>query len=530
MDYRKGQPSVDLTGAWSFAFRDGDVPAQYPTVAALARAGCRAYPCTVPGNLELDLQAVGLLPELFEGMNMLAARDLEHRHVWYWREFDATPDPTRHSELVFEGLDCYADVYLNGILLGSTDNMLIEQVLDVDGVLRAHNELLVHICPAYDAAKQYPYSASDWALAFNYESLYVRKAPHMYGWDIMPRALSAGIWRPVTLRSRPLERLEEVYLQTLEAAPGRATAQLGLYFKARTAGDSRAVYELALTGVCGTARFEQRRRLMFDVGQLSVEVADPQLWWPAGRGPQNLYDVTVQLLKDGVELDRMSLRHGIRTVALERTSITGPNGEGEFCFVCNGERLFVKGSNWVPVDAFHSRDRQRIPQIVALAEELGINMFRCWGGNVYEDDLFFDLCDEKGILVWQDFAMACAVYPQDDAFGRRLAAEARAVAKRLRQHASLALWAGDNECDQFWSRHRVKVDPNTNILTRRVLPDVLRIEDPQRPYLPSSPYIDSAAFKAGERYLPEFHLWGPRDYYKSDYYRQSLCHFVSEIG
>ncbi len=530
MNYRKRQSAIVLDGLWSFAIHDGPLPTECATSAAVLEAGLSAWPCTVPGNLELDLQAVGLLPEPFYGMNIVELRDLEHTHVWYWRTFAADPDAAGEAELVFEGLDCYADVYLNGELLGACDNMLVEQVLLVGGRLRAQNELLVHIRPALDEAQRYPYTASSWALSFNYESLHVRKAPHMYGWDIMPRALSAGLWRPVRLRYRPLERLEEVYLRTLSLRPDLNSAQVQFYYRACTAGAKGDVYEIALDAECGDALFAHRQRMAFDVGQVQLNVEQPAVWWPAGRGAQNLYDVLVRVLKNGVEIDQLTLRFGIRTIKLERTSITGPEGEGEFCFYCNGERLFIKGSNWVPVDVFHSRDVARIPRILDMAEDLGINMLRCWGGNVYENDLFFDLCDQKGILVWQDFAMACAIYPQDEAFCERLADEARRVVRRLRQHACLALWAGDNECDQFWGRLGAESDPNRNVLTRQVLPEVLRLEDPERAYLPSSPYIDSVAFKAGQRYLPEFHLWGPRDYYKSDYYRQSLCHFVSEIG
>jgi beta-mannosidase len=239
----------------------------------------------------------------------------------------------------------------------------------------------------------------------------------------------------------------------------------------------------------------------------------------------------VRLWKNGVEIDSAQFRHGVRTVELERTSITGPKGEGEFCFRVNGEKIFIKGSNHVPADAYHSRDVERIPRIIDLAVECGCNMLRCWGGNVYENDLFYDLCDEKGLLIWQDFGMGCAVYPQDEEFQRALAHEAGIVVRRLRGHACIALWAGDNECDLVPSWFGdTSYNPNTNLLTRVVLPRVLQAEDPKRAFLPSSPYMDEVAFRAGQTFLPEEHLWGPRDYFRSDYYKNSLCHFASEIG
>jgi len=196
----------------------------------------------------------------------------------------------------------------------------------------------------------------------------------------------------------------------------------------------------------------------------------------------------------------------------------------------NGEKIFAKGTNWVPADAFHSRDKERIPLILEMASDLNCNIIRCWGGNLYEDDIFYDICDREGILIWQDFAMACAIYPQDMDFQSRLSKEASSTIKRLRQHPCLALWAGDNECDQAYSWFGFDTNPNTNVLTRGVLPEAVRQHDPFRSYLPSSPYVDPTSYGKGDDYLPENHLWGIRDYFKSDYYAKFTCLFASEMG
>jgi len=257
----------------------------------------------------------------------------------------------------------------------------------------------------------------------------------------------------------------------------------------------------------------------------------PKLWYTNNRGDANLYNVTLSLLKNLFEIDRCEFTHGIRTVELKRTSVTTSLGEGEFVFIVNDEKVFIKGSNHVPADAFHSRDKERLPRIMELADDLNINMIRCWGGNVYEDKLFYDECDRRGMLVWQDFTMACAIYPQDEGFQNIIKCEAEKVVKRLRQHPCIALWAGDNECDQLsrmWLRN--KIDPNDNVLTRKILPEVIRIHDGSRPYIASSPFVDEIAVDHDDAYHTEYHLWGPRDYYKSLFYINSLCHFVSEIG
>ncbi|MHB1357225.1 MAG: glycoside hydrolase family 2 protein [Anaerolineae bacterium] len=532
MDLTKHRQVLSLDGEWKLAFTQQEPVEKYSTWSEITAAGMETIPARVPGNLELDLQAAGKLPEPFHGMNMTLLQPLERAHVWYGRTFKAPAEVDENTDIVFSGLDCLADIFLNGELIGTSDNMLIEKTVKTIGFLRpgANNEILVHIRPALEEARRYDYPAGLHAGTASFESLYIRKAPHVYGWDIMPRALSAGLWRSVSLRTCPQEYIEQVYLETQSLSADHSSAQMMLHYQTHILGKPGDIYELLLEGTCGTSCFSCRKRALFDAGNERFRVAQPALWWSKGRGEQALYNCRVTLLRNGEALDTVTFTTGIRTVELERTSITDEQGSGEFCFRVNGEKVFIHGSNWVPVDAFHSRDKARIPQIIAMANELNINMFRCWGGNVYEDDLFYELCDQHGILVWQDFAMACAVYPQDADFCDRLEEEARVVVRRLRMHPSLAVWAGDNECDASYSWAGRKRDPNHNVLTREVLPGVLRDEDPTRPYIPSSPYIDKVAFKAGEVYLPEQHLWGPRDYFKSSYYKTALCHFASEIG
>ncbi|MCE5218834.1 glycoside hydrolase family 2 [bacterium] len=528
MRFRREQPEVDLCGEWSFAYVEGEPQGQYRCQEELQAAGLQELRAQVPGNFELDLQANGIIEEPFYGMNMAKLFRYETAHVWYWRRFKASEVEGMDAELVFEGVDCFAEIYLNGELIGECDNMLVEHVFPVGGKLKEDNEVFVHLRPALEEARKYDYPPHLRALGSNYDSLYVRKAPHMYGWDIMPRAISAGLWRPVRLQLRPVERLERVYLQTQSVSTAHSSADLLLCYDAKTIGKPEDVYEIALQGVCGDSEFQARSRMLFQAGRMHAHVSKAKLWWPAGRGEANLYTVTATMYKNGVQIDQMQFEHGLRKVALDRTSTTDELGRGEFCFRVNGEKLFAKGSNWVPADAYHSRDAQRIPQMLEMAEDLRCNMIRCWGGNVYEDDLFYEICDRKGILIWQDFALACTLYPQDAEFQKRLEQEARKVVQRLRQHPCIALWSGDNECDAFYKG--LGIDPNTNVLTRKVLPQVVAEEDGTRPYLGSSPYIDEEAVKQPSEYLSENHLWGPRDYYKSNFYTRSLCHFASEMG
>lgn len=525
--------TLSLDGRWELAFAP-DTQVQgwnaLPVSGAdLHRLSVSTVAATVPGNVELDLQRAGLIEDPYFGENILKAAQREIDHYWYVKEFDLPADDAPF-QLVLEGIDTFADLYIDGEKLGETDNMLIPHRFSLPPLSPGKHELFIHIRPTALEARRYPSTPADGANRYNLASLRVRKAPHMFGWDIFPRLLSAGLWRSVRLETLPENRIEETYVYTQKLAEN-GDAAMCLYYRHALAEADIGRYSLRIEGACGDSRFSAEDRLWFNAGSLRFTIPSAALWWVRERGAQNLYSATVTLLLDGQPVSEKKLRFGVRTVHLDYAPMT-KSSAGEFCFVLNGERVFVRGTNWVPADALHSRDRERIPRMLALAEEMHCNTLRIWGGSVYEDDAFFDLCDEKGFLVWQDFAMGCAAYPQDDEFAGRLEQEVRTVVKSLRQHPSLFLWAGDNECDVaaydgWWGNPS---DPQKNRLTREIIPRVLQAEDPRRPYLPSSPFVDPACLEDGGISLVENHLWGPRDYYKGEYYADAPAKFASETG
>ena len=481
----------------------------------------------VPGNVELDLVRAGELPDPFFGDNIQRLQPYELYEWWYQREFDAPPLRVgQRAELVFDGADCIATYWVNGIEIGRSANALIEHRFDVQTALRpgATNTLTVRLGSPVLEALRHPYDPSLETWGFGEDRLWVRKAAHSYGWDIMPRALSAGLWRGVELWVHDESEIDDLYVFTQALTPERAT--MGLYIEVTTAPERLLGLRVRVQGRCGASSFDICSPLRFKASTLSFEVPDPELWWPAGYGEAALYEATVQLLWQDEVISERTTTFGIRTVTLERTDVTSREDPGEFLFRVNDTPILCKGTNWVPVDAFHSRDAQRLPDILAMTVNLGCNIIRCWGGNVYEDHDFYDLCDRHGILVWQDFAMACGRYPQTQEFRSAIRDEAVVVIRKLRGHPSLALWCGDNECDMLYP------DPENNRITRDTLPGAVFQADPFRPYLPSSPYISPAAASHAERdrTSPEQHLWGPRDYYKSEFYTQHIAHFVSEIG
>lgn len=321
-----------------------------------------------------------------------------------------------------------------------------------------------------------------------------------------------------------------MYLATIQASEKKS--QLNLSWNFVSDLSSLIGYEAKITLQCRNRRYEKSFPLYFTTGNFVFEMPDVYLWNPAGSGDPDLYHVTLELIREKKTVDTRCWKTGIRTVELQYTEPDETKKNGEFIFIVNGKKLFIKGSNWVPANALHGEKRERILQSLQLFTELGCNMIRCWGGNVYEDDIFFDYCDEHGLLVWQDFMFACETAPQDSCFLEAVRKEAEAVICRLRNHASLALWCGDNECDQpfFHSTLHQKLMPSMNRITREILPRTVALFDGIRDYLPSSPYLSDRLKQQKNMYgSPEQHLWGLRDY-KADFYKNNCAVFASEIG
>ncbi|HZO99760.1 MAG TPA: glycoside hydrolase family 2 TIM barrel-domain containing protein [Terriglobia bacterium] len=523
---------ISLDGKWRLYYFPQD-KFQISQPDQLKSQGVSWIEATVPGNVELDLSRKGELPEdLFFAENLRKLKPYELYEWWYQREF---PSPGgiagRRVELRFHGVDCFATYWLNGTELGVTSDALIEQSFDVTGKLKTAgpNVLTVRLkSPIIEAAhRRYDPAYTVNAGPTNQEAIWVRKPAHSYGWDIMPRAVSAGLWRPVELIIHSPNEITDMYFTTFLLDTGRATLSVSYELSTDLALLSRL--RLKVEGRCGDSTFSRVHQVEFTAGRFQIEVKNPRLWWPRGYGIPSLYHVTTQLLDGDKVLASRRDTVGIRKVELIRTETTSIEKPGQFLFKVNGVPILIKGSNWVPADAFHSRDAGRYEKILALFIDLGCNFLRSWGGNVYEDHAFFDICDRNGIMVWQDFAMACAIYPQTPEFLEVMRQEAVAVVRKLRNHPSLALWSGDNEVDQTY--YFSGLDPAHNKITREVLPQVVFQCDPYRPYLPSSPYISPEVIATRQlKLMPEDHLWGPRDYFKSPFYTQHTAHFVSEIG
>ncbi len=498
-------------------------------------------PAEVPGCVQLDLSKNGHLPEnLYMGMNILENEKYEDYEWWYETTFTA-PDEKENVYLVFEGVDCLAEYFLNGKKIGESDNMFITHEFKIDEFLVAgENTLTVHLSSVTVAAEDKDYTLKVLNNPQNLESRHIRKTPHCYGWDIMPRAVTAGLWREVRLEVRDEIYFTQTFFKTVEfpfdftqtAMKLTIAPKCKFFYTLDCKHDNLSDVEIELSASCGNdSGFSVKFPVKKKFGTYEFEVKNPKLWNPYGYGEPNVYDGTAKIIKNKKTIHEEKIYFGIRKVEFDRRD---PLGEdiGQFRILVNDNEIMVKGTNWVPMDAFHSNDAARYDKALELLKESGGNIVRCWGGNVYEDHKFFDFCDRNGIMVWQDFAMACASYPEDDEFKKQMEKEATAVIRKLRNHPSLVVWAGDNEVDASTYEY----NPENNPITREILPKCVELNDIGRPYIPSSPYITGEMQQRGvmtqirNTPLVEDHLWGPRDYFKSDFYRVSRSHFVSEIG
>ena len=529
--------SYSLDGDWELDF--GPPPAENKPIPPIEDDAWRQIEAKVPGNVEIAMQQERIIQDPMIGRRAYRLREYEGHQWWYRRNFEKPAfEPHQRVELVFDGIDTIATVLVNHEVVGTARNMFVQHRFDItDHVAeKGPNYLAVRIdSPVLEGRKRAP-DAMEHAFDLAWESLSVRKAPHMYGWDIMPRLVSAGLWRSVRLEIVNPTRWRNIYCTTLKANAKNGTAQLLLDWdfvtdRANT-DDMRVRVTIERED---TVLYKSELTALGTHGRRKIDLEDVAFWWPRGSGAPALYDLALELVDtDGSVIDTYAQPLGIRTIRLERSEVTTPEQPGEFVFRVNDEKVFVRGTNWVPLDALHSRDRKHLKQTLDMATDLNCNMIRCWGGNVYEGHAFYNYCDRNGIMVWQDFAFACAIYPQTEDFLAEARAEAETVVRKLRNHASLALWAGNNECDCVFAPEWAgfNLDPNLDRISREVLPRVVRRLDPVRDYLPSSPYFGPALVAAHMRreFRCEDHLWGPRDDYKGPYYTDSTALFASEIG
>jgi beta-mannosidase len=443
----------------------------------------------VPGDVHSILREKNLLDDPFFGHNDLKAKWVEEKVWWYRTEFTFEKDgldPDERLELIFEGLDTFATVYLNGVELGSTENMFISHTFDVTReIVNGKNVLAVKFNPVSyqlkDKEKNY------WA-GFDKDRIWARKAQYHFGWDWGPRILTVGIWKDVRLEKRKIAKIESVYARTLDIQDSRALVQIDICTKNFVRGKQLRA-EIMLKDQ--EQQFFRAVNMDKDRATLTLNIDHPKLWWTHDLGEPHLYQLAVVLKWEDEVLDTYETEIGIRTIEVMQRD---REGNRRFTFVLNGVEIFAKGANWIPVDSFlGSAPESRYRHLIQLAKEANMNMLRVWGGGIYEKDVFYQECNRQGILVWQDFMFACALYPDYNRdYMENVRKEVISVVKRLRNHPSIALWCGNNENDWLYEVERAAGNIHTPFYGEKIyhelIPELLEELDPSRLYWPSSPY------------------------------------------
>ena len=467
-----------------------------------------AFEGRVPGCVHADLLRNGTLKELFWRNNAEESQWVEKWNWAYEREFDA-PEAWEDAEIEFGGLDTCCRVFLNGLEIGAADDMFVPHVFPAKGLRKGGNTLrVVFLSPIAMTA-----GLPERPAAFTCERLYTRRMQCTYSWDWVDRFVTMGIFRSVCLH-RP-ERREVDDLRAETRCLDDFGAQLFVQAKFRGAGEE-TFCRLTLKDPDGAVVWTKRRRIVEDAISETIDVEQPRLWWPNGYGEQPLYRLTAAVEDGERVLDERSLSVGIRTarifqprdlpgsegfekcLKLKRSPhVSGENAfwdrneEDEFSgfrLIVNGVPIFCKGANWVPCEPFPSEETpEKIERLLSMAQKAHMNMIRVWGGGIFEQDAFYETCDRLGLMVTQDFLMACGRYPEwSDDFLAHLRMEARHAALRLRSHACLVWWTGDNENGMDGDEDMVDYGGRRSAL--RAIGPVLEQLDPNRPFLPSSPY------------------------------------------
>lgn len=498
-------------------------------VAAELAAG---VPAAVPGEAHLDLRRAGLVADPFDGDNEAAQQWIGDTAWRFETTFDWAEDGAARHDLVAHGLDTVALVELNGTEIGRTENMHRSYRWDVRGTLRegANTLTVTFAAPVPEAAARAErHGALPRTNHHDYNQL--RKMACSFGWDWGIDVAGAGIWKPIGLDSWSGARVASVRpLVDVTAKPEGHDGVLTAHVAIERADHDEAVpVSVTVTGPDGTA-LSGSGTVPAGAAATAVAVTVPDVdrWWPVGHGGQPLYEVEVAAA-DGAP---WTGRVGFRTVELD----TEPDEAGApFHLIVNGERVLVRGANWIPDHAFLTEiDRDRYARRVADALEANVNLLRVWGGGIYESDDLYDLADEHGLLMWQDFLFACAAYSEEEPMRSEIEAEARENVTRLSPHPSLVLWNGNNEntwgsVDWGWA-HRLEGRGWGDAYYTDLLPGIVAELDPTRPYSPASPHSFGDYRHPNDERYGTMHIWDVWNRVDYKVYADYKPRFVSEFG
>ncbi|GAA5090886.1 glycoside hydrolase family 2 TIM barrel-domain containing protein [Chryseobacterium ginsengisoli] len=393
----------------------------------------------MPGTVHLDLMNNKIIPDPYKDENEKKVQWVENEDWDYQTSFKISSKEleNQNAELIFNGLDTFSEIYLNGKLLQSTDNMFRKWEIPVKQYLKNGDNLLQikfksAVNVGKELAKKVPFTMPESPRSF------VRKAQYQFGWDWGPRLVNAGVWKDVKLSFWNNAKLENVKIE--QKALTKEKAELNIYNE--IFADQEGKYIISINNKIKNIELKKGKNSI----KLPFTIEKPKFWQPNGWGDPNLYNIKISLQKDSKIIAEKSERIGLKTIEL----IQQKDEKGKsFYFKVNGNSMYAKGTNWIPSDSFSPRiTKEKYQKLIKDSKDANMNMIRVWGGGIYEDDEFYKACDENGILVWQDFMFAGSFYPSDENFLENVKGEVKDQVNRLQNHASIALWCGNNEIDE----------------------------------------------------------------------------------
>ncbi|BDI31625.1 beta-mannosidase [Capsulimonas corticalis] len=494
----------------------------------------------VPGHIHLDLMRDGVIGDPFVRMNERGVEWVDETDWVYETRFQVEELTPAHRALVFHGLDTLAEIELNGEALGRTENMFMTHRFPVDGRLNVgENTLRVTFRSAtrVGRARQEAWEVAQGSeMPGHWDSWaprsFVRKAQYMYGWDWGPVLSSCGIWAPVELVTVPLAEIGDWKYEYDFLDSGEVSVRVTATVERRAAGAGLTL-DASVAGENWTGSISAVVPEAIGVHEIALPAVtiNARLWQPRGLGDAARYPLRIALRQSSEEIDALDARVGFRTVQLIREP--DMDGAGEtFKFRVNGVNIFAKGANWIPDDSFITRvTEERLRERITQARDAGFNMLRIWAGGFYESEAFYNICDELGILVWQDFLYGCAYYPDLGEYAEGARLEAAQAVRRIRNHPSLCLWCGNNENHTMFADKWNGLNPSRHIgehLYHEILPEVLAAEDPATPYWPSSPYGGDLPNSANAGDCHNWDVWHGRGDWV--HYTENDSRFCSEFG
>jgi beta-mannosidase len=489
---------------------------------------------TVPGTVHLDLMRNQIIPDPYKDENEKKVQWIENEDWEYQTRFKVSAKELENQnvDLVFNGLDTFSEIYVNGKLLKTTDNMFRKWTVPVKSYLKNdENHLQIKFKSAVNVgkelAKKLPFTTPETPRSL------VRKAQYQFGWDWGPRLVTAGIWKDVRLKFWNLGKIENVKIEQKKITDQQAALQIHTEIFA----DKEGKYTLSVNNIIHQIQLNKGKNT---VG-FPFTIEHPKLWQPNGWGDPHLYDIEISLQKDSQILSHTTESIGLRTIEL----IQEKDGKGKsFYFKVNGNPMYAKGTNWIPSDSFTPRiTKEKYQKLIKDCKHAHMNMIRVWGGGIYEDDEFYKACDENGILVWQDFMFAGSFYPSDEDFVHNVKEEVKDQVNRLQNHPSIALWCGNNEIDEAivnWGyQKQLKYSKEDSLqvwrdykkLFHEVIPNTLKenLTSEKNIYWPTSPSIGwghKESLTGGDS-----HYWGVWwGEFPFEIYNEKVPRFASEYG